>query len=176
MRSLGFLTACLLAVTVQARGLGPVLDNPELNLSSEQQQKISQLLDKERLDCVQLRADLEKARLQMEMAIKSEASLSSLENQVDEISKAEAKLEKAHLRTRVEVRRLLDDSQKQIFDRMHGPRGKGRKGGRGGHGPGFGAGFGPGCGPGGFPGAGGPGCGPGPCGPGWGAPPAGGNN
>lgn len=166
MRTLSLLATLILAVTLQARGLGPILDNPELNLSSDQQQKITRLLDKQKLDCIQLRADLEKARLQMEMAVKEDASLASLENQVDEISKAEAKLEKVHLRTRVEIRRLLDDSQKALFDRMHGHKGKGRKGGKGGrgHGPGT---CGPGCGPGfgpgpGFPGCGGPGFGPGP--------------
>lgn len=167
MRTLSLVALCLLVIGAQARGLGPILDNPDLNLSADQVKQIGRIVDQQHLDCIQLRADVEKARLELDLAVRNEAGLASLENKVDELKKAEARLEKTQLKGRVEVRKLLDDSQKVVFDRMHGfegKPGKGRRGGKhGGHGrcgngPGFGPGPGPGCGP------------QGPCGPGRNAP------
>jgi hypothetical protein len=167
MRTLSLVAVCLLVIGAQARGLGPILDNPDLNLSADQAKQIGKIVDQQHLDCIQLRADLEKARLEMDLAVRNDASLASLESKLDEVKKAETKLEKTQLKARVEVRKLLDDSQKVVFDRMQGFDGRpgkghrgGKRGGQGrcGNGPGFGPGSGPGCGP-------GQGFGNGPCGP-----------
>ncbi|MCA9787465.1 MAG: hypothetical protein KC488_13000 [Candidatus Cloacimonetes bacterium] len=163
MRALTLIAIGLLAVGAHARGLGQLLMDPELNLKTDQASQIETTLDQHRLEMVQLQADLKKARMELDMALKSDASLGTMEKKADEITKAEGMVLKSRLKVHVAVRKNLDETQQAIFDRKYSSLdrpGKGRGGkGRGGPGPGWNA-DGPRFGP------HGPGrCGAGPCGP-----------
>jgi hypothetical protein len=146
---LGLLTA--LSVTGMAQWRRPgTWPDPGLNLTDEQLAKIQEV----RLAFVEriapLRMQWQKELVNLDSLTMKGAGQTELEAANEALDKIEAELEKAYQDHRDEVRNLLNDEQRALFDR-YGGLGLGLGWGanaRWGMRPGWGRGFGPGWGPG----------------------------
>jgi Spy/CpxP family protein refolding chaperone len=120
-------------------------DNPELakrlNLTADQQKKMDEVFQQNRLRMIDLHAALEREEATldplMEAANPDDAKVLP---QVDRVAQARAELEKANARLLLGLRHLLTPEQWKTLDsgrHGHGPEGQGGRGpeGRGGHGP-----------------------------------------
>jgi Spy/CpxP family protein refolding chaperone len=121
-------------------------DNPELakqiNLTADQQKKMDEVFQQNRLRMIDLHATLEKEEATldplMEAANPDDAKVMP---QIDRVAQARAELEKANARLLLGLRHLLTPEQWKTLDSGrhggHGPEGHGGHGseGRGGHGP-----------------------------------------
>ena len=120
-------------------------NNPELarqlNLTADQQKKMDEVFQQNRLRMIDLHAALEREEATldplMEAANPDDAKVLP---QVDRVAQARAELEKANARLLLGLRHLLTPEQWKTLDsgrHGHGPEGQGGRGpeGRGGHGP-----------------------------------------
>jgi|SaaInl8_200m_RNA_FD_contig_21_2777109_length_536_multi_3_in_0_out_0_1 hypothetical protein len=106
--------------------------DPDMNLSENQLDQITIIQDEAKIDCVDLKADVEKSHLLLNQMLRSDADLKSLEKQADQVSQMKNKALKARLAVNREIRSLLNDDQKRVFDSkynkaLRGPGGKGNR-------------------------------------------------
>lgn len=90
-----------------------------LGLSAEQQEKLDQILQKNRRDFVDLKADVEKRQLDVEeLMTKKDSDPRKVAAAVDVLEQSRAKLRKAMSMMVLEMRGVLTDTQwKQLIDR-----------------------------------------------------------
>ncbi len=106
------------------RGMGPAF-------TEEQQEQVKKIHEKYADSRAELTNRLKVIALEADEAIgDGEPDYDAIENRIEETSKIKVELAKLRLRIHKEIRPLLDDDQKVLFD--HGLRG-GMRGGRGGH-------------------------------------------
>jgi len=132
---------------------------PDLGLTDEQLDQIQEFRLAFQEEILPLRMKWQKTQLGLETLMRKCAEQSQIDAQVEALNKVEMELEKKSLDHRTQIRNLLTEEQRIIFDRFGG-LGMGPGWGRGlnprwGMGPGMGSGFGPACGPGMGPGFGG---------------------
>jgi hypothetical protein len=164
---LGLFTAIAISGLAQWRRPG-AWANPGLNLTDEQLAKIQnvRLAFQERI--MPFRLQWEKAQLNLDSMTLKGAAQKDIDSAYEALDRIEVEFEKAYQDHWNEVRNLLDEEQRILFDRFGGlGMGPGWVRGlnpRRGMGPGMGRGFGPAWGPGmrrGFRSGWGPGMGPG---------------
>jgi Spy/CpxP family protein refolding chaperone len=105
-------------------GFGPMMAR-ELNLTSEQQEKMKAARDREQRKAIQARADIQLARLDLRKLMEADKPDSkAIEAQIDKIAGLRAGLEKSHVATMLEFRAsLTPDQQKKLRDlRERGPQ------------------------------------------------------
>ncbi len=108
------------ATQVQARSTSVaarLMRDPRLALTEEQRLEIRGLLETAEIRRVESRAELEKQEIGLRRLVRGECSTRDLERKVDQLSRARADLLKQELVLSMEIRQLLDDRQKRIFDR-----------------------------------------------------------
>jgi Spy/CpxP family protein refolding chaperone len=127
-----------------------------LNLTSEQLTRIQELRLEFQKDILSSRMQLQTHYVELRTMYMNETDQAKIEAKIDQIDKSELELEKKWMDHQAQIRNLLTDEQKVIFDRwgglglgwgMMGGRGLGRGLGMGpgmGWGRGWGRGFGPG--------------------------------
>lgn len=121
------------------RGIGW---NDDLNLTTEQIKQIDGFRTDFRKAQIDVRADMQKLRLELkELMQVDNPNQKAIDAQLEKIQDKELALEKLRVRHQLEVRSLLTDEQKVLFDqhsfdRGRGHSGKGRHGGSDGHRPG----------------------------------------
>ena len=107
-------------VLPKQRGLMGIPD-----LSVEQIQKIEKLRLEHRKDVLSLRSKIKAAHLDLEGLIMEESAQKDIDKKVEEIGKMETELMKKRIAHRIEIRNLLTDEQKVIFDSQRtGHRGR----------------------------------------------------
>lgn len=117
MKRLTVLALLLVAGSLQAIGLRGLLADPAFELDAEQREAIEGLLEEQQRTRIDLRAEVERAELALEQALrKGDEAIGRQEKLVDKVAEARAALEKQHLRTRMKVRELLREEQKELFD------------------------------------------------------------
>jgi len=116
-------------------------DNPELakrlNLTAEQQKKMDEVFQQNRLRMIDLHAALEKEEAILEPLIEA-ASPDDAKAlpQIDRVAQARAELEKANARLLLGLRHVLTPEQwKMLESEQHGPHGPDGRGGPGPHAP-----------------------------------------
>lgn len=106
-----------------------LLDNEDLNLSDQQQQQITEIVETEALRDIDHRADMEKLQLRMQsLQMAKETDITAMEQMIDDISAARAEAMKRHLRTRISIQELLDDEQRELMQKMMRKQGRHRDG------------------------------------------------
>ncbi|NQU27876.1 MAG: Spy/CpxP family protein refolding chaperone [Candidatus Marinimicrobia bacterium] len=111
--------------------------NDDLNLTSEQIKKIDSYRTDFRKEQIDLRADIQKMRLDLQDLLRTdEPNQKAINNQLEKIQAKELAMEKLRVEHHLQVRELLTDEQKTLFDqhslnRGMGRHGKGRMDGRG---------------------------------------------
>jgi len=124
-----------------------MMDNPDLNLTVDQQAQVEKLLDSRQKEMIQHRADQEILRLELKDLIRSDASQSKINKVIDKMQDGRSQMLKQKTQTTMEIRKLLTNEQKVIMNRMsrHGGPGmrehRGEPGMRGHHGKCGGDGF-----------------------------------
>ena len=100
-----------------------------LDLTDEQQQQMKDLRLAHLKKTSETQSQMKIKKAELEAAIKSEKSVDQL---IDEIGKLENKLLEARIKHRIDMRNVLDDDQKIVFDQMadRQPR-RGHHGGKG---------------------------------------------
>lgn len=103
-------------------------ENPQiidkLKLTDDQRKQFDQILQQHREHLIDLRANLEKAELQLEPLVRDDQpNESAILAQIDKVAQARAELEKANARYLLALRsKLTPDQWKQVQDfRRHGP-------------------------------------------------------
>ena len=117
--------------------------NDDLNLTSEQIKQIDSYRTDFRKTQIDLRADIQKMRLDMQDLLRTDdPNQKAINSQLEKIQAKELAMDKSRIEHHLQVRELLTDDQKALFDqhslnRGMGHQGKGRMDGRGdGDGPG----------------------------------------
>lgn len=129
-----------------------LLNNPDIELTDDQITAVENILDGQEREMIQHRADQELLHLEIRDLILADASQSKINAAIDKLEKGRSDMMKQQTQNLMKVRKLLDDDQKKVLDRMIKSNRLGRKGPRGhehhGRGPGFndGPGNGPGMG------------------------------
>jgi protein CpxP len=124
-------------------GGGRWWNNPEVaqrfSLNSDQQKKMDDIFQANRLKLVDLNATLQKDELTMEPLVASDTpDEAKILAQIDRIAQARAELEKANARFLLGIRRVLTaDQWKKLQAERPGPGGPGGPGMRGSGGPGM---------------------------------------
>jgi Spy/CpxP family protein refolding chaperone len=111
----------------------------QLKLKPQQVEQIHKIRTAIQTQCIDLRADLQKLRLELRGQMRAERpNRKAIDATVDKIAAKRASMEKLRVGHHLEVRALLTDEQRQVFDaRPFGlGRGKGIRGYRRGHGRG----------------------------------------
>ncbi len=116
-------------------GSGRMAMRSDLNLTTEQIQKISDLrleLQKQQID---RGSELQKLRLELQEEMRtSNPNKKALNSLLEQINTIETQMEKARINHRLEVRSLLTDEQRVLFDQRFFGQGMGRRGNNGGPG------------------------------------------
>jgi len=87
------------------------------NLSAEQAAKIQKLKIEHHKALLALQTDLKTKRLDLHQMTMESADQKKLEAKIDELAKAGADIQKKRLAQRNEIRSLLTDEQKKLFDK-----------------------------------------------------------
>lgn len=136
------LVATLLMTTVvmaqPGRGFGKARMgwDDQLKLTSQQVEQIQKSRTAFQTKAIDLRADLQKLRLELRGQLRADKpNKTAIDATLDKIAAQQAALEKLRVGHQLEVRALLTDEQKQIFDARPFGRGggKGLRGHRWGH-------------------------------------------
>lgn len=89
----------------------------ELNLTDDQKQKMKALHESAKKDIMPLRKQLEEKKANLQKLSSAEnPDESTISAEIDEIAKLQAQIQKIRVHTRLEVRKLLNDEQRAIFD------------------------------------------------------------
>ena len=123
----------------------------DLGLTADQQKKMDDIFQQNRLSLIDLHATLEKQEVQLEPLVAADQpDEGKILAQIDRVAQARAELEKANARMLLGIRRVMTADQWQKLKTLNPapPEPAGRGGVGGGFGGGIGAGFG---GPGGAP-------------------------
>jgi Spy/CpxP family protein refolding chaperone len=89
----------------------------ELDLTSEQKNKIEDLRIAMQLEAIDMRADIEKLELSLESELKAnDANRKAVLALADKINTKRGELQKMHIAHRFDVRSVLNAEQKKIFD------------------------------------------------------------
>lgn len=115
-----------------------------LDLTAAQQEKVAAIHERVQRQGIQLRADLELARLDLRKLMHADKpDTRAIDAQIDKLSALRASMQKAHAAAMVEVHGLLTPEQLQKLKERGGPGGHPGMGPGGrGHGPGMGMGMG----------------------------------
>ena len=104
-----------------------------LGLSDEQKNQIADLRLKLQKEILPLRAEIQSKMAELKiLQTEANANLKKIDGKIDEISKIKARIQKARIRHRLEVRKLLTPEQQKIFDtqslmgKRHGHKGMGQ--------------------------------------------------
>ncbi len=104
-----------------SRGMGW---NDDLNLTSEQIKQIEEYRVEFRKQQIDLRADLQKLRLELQVLLKADnPDQKAIDKQLEKIQVKELAMEKLRVAHHLQVRELLTDEQKVLFDQHSFGRG-----------------------------------------------------
>jgi len=153
--SLGLILAIAAAGEAQMNRPG-AWSYPDLGLTDEQLDKIQEIRLAFQQEILPLRMNWQKMQLSLDALMQKGAGQSQIDAQIEALNKVEMELEKKYLEHRTQIRSLLTEEQRVIFDRFGGlGLGQGwgwgtnpRWGMRFGMGRGLGPAWGPGMGPG----------------------------
>lgn len=116
------------------------------DLTEEQTEKISELRSNHMAEMTKVKAELKILKAELDqLAIAEQADMKKINSKIDEISALKSKMTKSHYKHRQDVRSLLTEEQRVIFDAKTGKRfgpGHGHRKGHGKHGNGHGPHFG----------------------------------
>jgi Spy/CpxP family protein refolding chaperone len=99
----------------------------ELDLTSQQRERIRDIHDRQRRNAIQARADLETAGLDLRKLMRDDTpDMRAINSQIDRIARMRAELRKSQVAAMFEARSVLTPSQREKLHDM-GPRG-GRRG------------------------------------------------
>ena len=131
------LVASVFAQPGRGVGLAPLSWGNELNLTTEQLGQINQLRSQYRAQCIELQADLQKLQLELRGLMQAErTNQKAIDATLAKIANQRQTLNQVWVQHRLEVRALLTDEQRVLFDAR--PLGTGPGIGRG-YGRGYGA-------------------------------------
>lgn len=125
---------------MRGRGIGPLRGRggppaavlEQLGLSQAQREKVASLHDEQARKVIRIEADLKIAQLDLHKLVASDKpDLRAIEAQIDKVAGLRAGIAKARVATRIAVRAMLTDEQREKLRRL-GPPGMG-PGGPGGH-------------------------------------------
>ncbi|MFH1850753.1 MAG: Spy/CpxP family protein refolding chaperone [Candidatus Neomarinimicrobiota bacterium] len=103
--------------------------DPELNLTTEQIKQIDQFRSGFQKDRIDLQADVAKLRIELrELTRADDPNQKAINAVLEKISTRELALEKLRVEHRLQVRGLLTEEQKVLFDQQPLGRGMGQKG------------------------------------------------
>ncbi|MBN2380174.1 Spy/CpxP family protein refolding chaperone [candidate division WOR-3 bacterium] len=109
------------------------------SLTAEQKEQIKDLRTAHQKETVDLRADLEKQMIELRELISDDASESKIMAKIEEIGRKRTEMQKKKVKLMLEIKNLLTDEQKEMFDGLglHGLIGGpgGHSGSRGNRGP-----------------------------------------
>ncbi|NQT96170.1 MAG: Spy/CpxP family protein refolding chaperone [Candidatus Marinimicrobia bacterium] len=131
------LLVLMTGLSAQGRGgFGPGFGwNDDLNLTTEQIKQIDGFRTDFRKNQIDVRADMQKLRLELkELMQVDDPNQKAIDSQLKKIQDKELALEKLRVAHQLEVRAILTDDQKVLFDQHSFGKGMGRhhKGNRGG--------------------------------------------
>lgn len=90
----------------------------QLNLSPEQQEKIQKMKLEFQKEMLTMRTELKTKMLDLRALMMEKADAGKINAMIDEIAKARAEIQKKAYAHRQEVRNILNEEQKKIFDKM----------------------------------------------------------
>ncbi|MCF8303493.1 MAG: Spy/CpxP family protein refolding chaperone [Bacteroidales bacterium] len=133
-----FLAGILMSGNIYAQrghgwGKGPHEDCPKehpmmkmLDLSDEQQAQMKELHTKHMKEMLPIKNKMGELKAELNtLSTGDDVNMNAVEKKIDEIADLKAKMMKRHQSHRQEVRDILDDEQKVIFDAHHSRMGKG---------------------------------------------------
>lgn len=98
-----------------------------LKLTDEQRDQIQALRYQQQQDMIDLRAKLQKARLELRHAMRDgKVSEEDMDHMIDAIAQQRAEIAKRRLQTHMKMRALLTDEQRKMLDQRRSGRGGGR--------------------------------------------------
>lgn len=133
-------------------GDGPCRNQPKqppvmaaLDLNEEQQEQMKEFHTAHLKEMLPIKNKMQELKAELNtLSSGDDVDMKAVNNKIDEISDLHAKMMKMHEANRQEVREILDEEQKVLFDAFHSKRGKGQHGKgsmhRGFHGKGYGRG------------------------------------
>jgi protein CpxP len=93
----------------------------ELGLSQDQQTKLDNIMQQNRLKLIDLNASLQKEEATLEPLVSADSpDETKITSQIDRVAQARAELEKSHARMLLEMRRVLTPDQWSKLRAMHG--------------------------------------------------------
>jgi Spy/CpxP family protein refolding chaperone len=117
--SLGLILAIAAAGEAQTRR--PIeWSNPDLGLTDEQLAKIQEIRIAFQQEILPLRMNWQKIQLSLDTLMRKDADQSQIDARIEALSEVELELEKKYLDHRAQIRELLTQEQRVIFDRFGG--------------------------------------------------------
>ncbi len=90
----------------------------QLNLTEEQQEKIQKMKLQHQKEMLALQTELKTKKLDLRALKTEKADSATINAKIDEIAEAQAAIQKKAFAHHMEIRNILTDEQKEIFDKM----------------------------------------------------------